>query len=202
MHEQLKQIGNLKRKMRGLSLRGFIHHLVTDRTLEQVRHNTFIGPDFFVALDVSRGECKSWVIWEQGKGPDVVVKLLSASTVCHDKTHKKTLYARQMHVPECYWYNPFNPEDFAGFTLHDNDYRQLVADSQGRLHSPALNLDLGRWTGTFRGVVTVWLRGFTPEGAMLPTEAEAEAAHQQAEVAQAERLTERLRQLGVDPDSL
>ena len=34
MHEQLKQIGNLKRKMRGLSLRGFIHHLVTDRTLD------------------------------------------------------------------------------------------------------------------------------------------------------------------------
>jgi len=33
MHEQLKQIGNLKRKMRGLSLRGFIHHLMTDRTL-------------------------------------------------------------------------------------------------------------------------------------------------------------------------
>ena len=36
MHEQLKQIGNLKRKMRGLSLRGFIHHLMTDRTLERV----------------------------------------------------------------------------------------------------------------------------------------------------------------------
>lgn len=178
-------------------------------SLEQVRHNTFVGPDFFVALDVPRGERKSWVIWEQGKGPDVVVELLSASTARHDKTHKKALYARQMHVPEYYWYDPFDPEDFAGFTLHGNDYRQSVADPQGRLHSPALNLDLGRWTGTFRGVATVWLRWFTPEGAMLPTEAEAaqqqaEAAQQQAETAQlrAERLAERLRQLGVDPDLL
>ncbi|MBK8753576.1 MAG: Uma2 family endonuclease [Candidatus Competibacteraceae bacterium] len=177
-------------------------------SLEQVRHNTFIGPDFFVALDVSRGERKSWVIWEQGKGPDVVVELLSASTAHHDKTHKKTLYARQMHVPEYYGYDPFNPEDFAGFTLHGNDYYPLVADPQGRLHSPALNLDLGRWTGTFRGVTTVWLRWFTPEGALLPTAAEVarqhtETAQQQTEVAQlrAERLAERLRQLGVDPDS-
>ena len=34
----------------------------------QVRNNAFIGPDFFVALDVPRGERKSWVVWEQGKG--------------------------------------------------------------------------------------------------------------------------------------
>ena len=33
MYEQLKQIGSLKRKMRGLSSRGAIHHLVIDRTL-------------------------------------------------------------------------------------------------------------------------------------------------------------------------
>ncbi|MBZ4194347.1 MAG: hypothetical protein LAE24_08570 [Candidatus Contendobacter sp.] len=33
----------------------------------QMRHNAFIGPDFFVALDVPRGERKSWVVWEQGR---------------------------------------------------------------------------------------------------------------------------------------
>ena len=45
-------------------------------------------------------------------------------------------------------------------------------------------------------------RWFTPEGSMLPTEAE--AAQQRAEAAQqrAERLAERLRQLGVDSDSV
>ncbi|MDG4555388.1 MAG: Uma2 family endonuclease [Candidatus Competibacter sp.] len=185
-------------------------------SLEQVRHNTFVGPDFFVALDVPRGERKSWVVWEQGKGPDVVVELLSASTASHDKTAKKTLYARQVRVPEYYWYDPFNPEDFAGFTLHGPDYQRLVPDFQGHIRSPILNLDLGRWLGTFRGVNAVWLRWFTPSGEMLPTEAEAaqqraeaaqqraEAAQQRAEAAQqrTERLAERLRQLGVDPDSL
>ena len=178
-------------------------------SLEQVRYNTFIGPDFFVALDVPRGERKSWVVWEQGKGPDVVVELLSASTASHDKTGKKTLYARQVHVPEYYWYDPFNPDDFAGFILHGHDYQPLAADARGRIHSPILNLCLGRWTGVHQGVGAVWLRWFTPEGELLPTEAEAaqqrvEAAQQRVEAAQqrAERLAERLRQLGEDPDSL
>ena len=171
-------------------------------SLAQTRGQYFRGPDVFVVLGVPRGERKSWVVWEQGKGPDLVVELLSASTSQYDKTLKKTLYARQVHVPEYYWYDPFNPEDFAGFALHGNSYQPLMSDARGRIHSPTLNLDLGRWPGTFRGIEAVWLRWFTPEGAMLPTEAE--AARQHAEVAQqrAERLAERLRQLGVDPDAL
>lgn len=78
-----------------------------------------------------------------------------------------------------------------------------------RIHSAILNLDLGRWSGTFQGIEAVWLRWFTPEGEMLLTEAEAarqhaEDAEQRAEVAEqrALRLAERLRQLGEDPDSL
>ncbi|MDS4029067.1 MAG: hypothetical protein RKP20_06210 [Candidatus Competibacter sp.] len=64
-----------------------------------------------------------------------------------------------------------------------------------------MNLDLGRWQRIFRGIETIWLRWFTPEGEMLPTEAE--AARQQAEAEQrAERLAKRLRRLGEDPDSL
>ncbi len=171
-------------------------------SLEQTRHNTFVGPDFFVALDVPRGERKSWVVWEQGKGPDLVVELLSASTSQYDKTLKKTLYARQVHVPEYYWYDPFNPEDFAGFALHGNSYQPLMIDARGRIHSPTLNLDLGPWPGTFRSVEAVWLRWFTPEGGMLPTEAEAARQHAEAAQQRAERLAERLRQLGVDPDAL
>lgn len=150
-------------------------------SLEQVRRQTYIGPDFFVALDVPRGERKSWVIWEEGKGPDVVVELLSASTAVYDKTGKKDLYARQVHVPEYFWYDPFDPEDFAGFALNGGGYRPLVADARGRLFSAALQLCLGRWSGIYKGVEAVWLRWFTPEGDLLPTEGE--AARQQAEVA-------------------
>ncbi|WP_414425792.1 Uma2 family endonuclease [Synechococcus sp. R70.1] len=49
-------------------------------SLEQTRGRNFKGPDYFVVLGVPKGERKSWVIWEQGKGPDVVIELLSPST--------------------------------------------------------------------------------------------------------------------------
>ena len=39
-------------------------------SLEQVRNQDFRGPDFFAALDVPKRERKSWVVWQEGKGPD------------------------------------------------------------------------------------------------------------------------------------
>jgi Uma2 family endonuclease len=184
-------------------------------SLEQIRHRDFMGPDFFVVLDVPLGERKSWVVWEQGRAPDLVVELLSDSTARYDKTGKKALYAQQVHVPEYYWYDPFNPKDFAGFTLVGAEYQPLSPDSQGRILSPSLQLYLGTWEGVYMGVEATWLRWFTPAGELLPNkdesaEQKASAAKQEASAAKQEaaqaaeraaRLAEQLRKLGVNPDS-
>jgi len=84
-------------------------------SLEQARNQDFKGPDVFVVLVVPRRERKSWVVWEEGKGPDVVIELLSNSTAEHDKTAKKQTYQNRLRVPEYFWFDPFNPEDLAGF---------------------------------------------------------------------------------------
>lgn len=91
-------------------------------SLEQVRNKDFRGPDLFVVLGVPRRERKSWVVWEEGKGPDVVIELLSASTAEQDKTEKKQIYQNQLRVPEYFWFDPFNPEDWAGFALQNGVY--------------------------------------------------------------------------------
>jgi Uma2 family endonuclease len=57
-------------------------------SVDQVRNQDFKGPDFFAVLDVPKGERKSWVVWEEGKSPDVIVELLSESTAEFDKTEK------------------------------------------------------------------------------------------------------------------
>ena len=199
-------------------------------SLEQIRHRDFMGPDFFVALDVPLGERKSWVVWEQGRTPDLVVELLSDSTARYDKTGKKELYAQRVRVPEYYWYDPFNPTDFAGFTLVGDRYQPLRPDARGRILSPALQLCLGIWEGVYLGVQAIWLRWFTPMGELLPNKDEiaerkaddaqrkADAAERKADDAQrkadaaeqeaalvmerATRLAEQLRRLGVDPDSM
>jgi ABC-type Fe3+-hydroxamate transport system substrate-binding protein len=89
-----------------------------------------------------------------------------------------------------------------------------------------LGLALVRWQGEYRGVTTVWIRWATLDGILLPTPRElaeeaqqkaeeaqqkAEAAQQKAEAAQqkaeaaeekAERLAAKLRELGINPESL
>jgi Uma2 family endonuclease len=150
-------------------------------SMEQVRHRDFKGPDFFVVLGVPKRERRSWVVWEEGKAPDVVIELLSESTAQQDKTEKKQIYQAQMRVPEYFWFDPFNPDDWAGFVLQHGEYQPLHPDAN-RLVSAALGLALDRWTGTYRGVEATWLRWVTLTGDLLLTSQElAEQERQQAE---------------------
>ena len=199
----------------------------------QLRNQDFKGPDFFAVLGVPKQERKSWVVWEEGKAPDVIVELLSESTQQQDKTTKKDIYQDQLRVPEYFWYDPFNPEDWAGFKLQNGVYQPLELDERERLISERLSLALVRWQGTYKGVETVWLRWETLEGELLATpqeiatEAQQEAAQAQQEAAQAQqeaaqaqqqaaqaqqqateararadRLAERLRAMGIDPEAI
>ncbi|MDY7016157.1 MAG: Uma2 family endonuclease, partial [Cyanobacteriota bacterium] len=61
-------------------------------SLEQARNQDFRGPDFFAVLGVPKGERKSWVVWQEGKAPDIVIELLSPSTAQRDKDEKKRIY--------------------------------------------------------------------------------------------------------------
>ena len=185
---------------------------------DQVRTRNFKGPDVFVVLDVPARERKSWVVWEEHKGPDVVIELLSESTANDDKTHKKAVYESMLGVAEFYWYDPFNPGDFAGFKLQTGGYRPMTPDAEGNLLSHVLGLRLTRWAGSYHNTEAVWLRWLDADGNLLLTgEEQAEIARHEAESARheaesarheaitererAERLAARLRALGVDPDS-
>ncbi len=151
-------------------------------SLEQVRNYDFRGPDFFVVLDVPRGERKSWVVWEENKGPDLIIELVSESTAETDKVDKKRIYQERLRVPEYFWYDPFTAE-WAGFRLVGGQYEEIVPDDEGRLFSEQTGLYLARWQGTFRDIETAWLRWQTTDGVWLPTSSEqAEAEHKQAEV--------------------
>jgi Uma2 family endonuclease len=111
-------------------------------SLEQARSRNFKGPDYFVVLGVPKGERKSWVIWEQGKGPGVVIELLSPSTAHYDKTSKKQLCEQIIRVPEYFWFDPFEPRDWAGFRLMGSHYVPIEPDAEGRLKSEVLGLYL------------------------------------------------------------
>ena len=162
---------------------------------KQVRHQDFKGPDVFVALDSSKCERKSWVVWEEdGKTPDVVIELLSDSTRNTDKNEKKQIYQNKLRVPEYFWYDPFNSKDWAGFALHNGVYEPLTLDDQNRFISKRLGLAFVLWEGLYMDVKAHWLRCATLEGSLLPT------ALEMAEQKTA-RLAKKLRAMGIDPEN-
>ncbi len=193
-------------------------------THEQLQRRQFRGPDFFLVRDVKRIPRNSWVVWEEGgRYPDLIIELLSDSTATVDRTDKKSLYQNIFRTPEYFWFSPITGE-FAGFRLIDRQYEAIATDERGWRWSTQLGLYLGVTDGRLRYFEPEGTRVLGPVEAELRERAQAEQerqcarqAQQRAEQAQqraeqerqraeqerrrAERLAQRLRDLGIDPDS-
>lgn len=153
---------------------------------QQRKTEKFRGPDFFVVLGTDRKARKSWVVWqEDGKYPNVIVEVLSPKTAKTDQGLKKQLYQDTFRTPDYFWFDPVTL-DFQGFHLVDGRYEDLQPNPKGWLWSEQL--------GLFLGVYEAQLRFFTPDEQLLPTPEEVAKQEQQ----RAERLAQKLRQLGVD----
>jgi len=99
-----------------------------------------------------------------------------------------------MRVPEYFWFDPFHPEDRAGFYLNEGVYQPIDRDDQDRLVSRILGLTLVLWKGVYRGLSGTWLRWATPEGEPLPTDAEAAHTLAAQERQRAEQANQRAEQ--------
>ncbi|MFQ3615827.1 MAG: Uma2 family endonuclease [Cyanobacteriota bacterium] len=163
----------------------------------QRKSEDFRGPDFFVVLGTERRPRKSWTLWEEdGKYPNVIVELLSDSTASIDRGLKKEIYQDTFRTLEYFWFDPVSLE-FEGFSLVRGRYEPIAPNDQGRRWSDQLQL--------FLGIYDEQLRFFRPDGSLVPTPEEAARIEQQradAEQQRGDRLAEKLRELGVDPDSL
>lgn len=197
-----------------------------------VRHpNWYKRPDWFLVLGVprlyeQRDMRLSYVVWQEGVSPFLVVELLSPGTEKEDlgKTEsladspptKWEVYEQILRVP--YYVVCDRYDHFRTFGLAGGSYQELEISNQ-KIWIPELNLGLGLWQGEYKGITRQWLRWYDEQGNWIPTENEtaaqehqrAEQQRQRAEQAEAllaqERqqrglLTERLRALGINPDEL
>jgi Uma2 family endonuclease len=142
-----------------------------------------VSPDVFVVRGVANHNRPNYLLWEEGRGPQVVIELTSSSTRHEDLTTKYTLYRDRLKVREYFLFDPrgdYLDPPLQGHRLRQNVYRAIRATPQGRLPSQVLGLHLER--------AGQELRLFDPAaGAWLPTPDEArrqaEQARQQAEQA-------------------
>jgi Uma2 family endonuclease len=187
--------------------------------------NWYKRPDWFGVVGVPRlyegtDLRLSYVIWQEGVTPSVVVELLSPGTEKEDLGQttreanqpptKWEVYERILQVPYYVVFNRYNDE-LRVFTLVGGCYQEINL-TEPRVWIPLLNLGIGLWQGEYQGINRLWLRWYDAEGNWILTDAEAvmqqaaeeqqraQAAEQRAQAAEqrAEELAKKLRELGIE----
>ncbi|MHB2020304.1 MAG: Uma2 family endonuclease [Candidatus Xenobia bacterium] len=166
-------------------------------------HEAAIVPDVMASLDVQLPEGgpldkenRSYYVWRFGKAPDVVIEIVSGTQGGEEE--KMTRYGA-LGVSYVVIYDPegcLSNRPLRCWELHGRHYVDFVPS-----WLPDFGLGGTVWTGEFEGMHAVWLRWTDRDGNLLPTPVEALQAEQQRADAQrqrADRLAERLRELGVE----
>ena len=182
-------------------------------------YNWYKRPDWFGVVGVPQfyDEQKlrlSYVIWQEGVSPFVLVELLSPGTEGEDLGEtepeegkpptKWEVYEQILQVPYYVTFNRYN-DQLRVFALQTGRYQELEL-TEPKIWMPELALGLGLWQGEYEGCERLWLRWYDAEGNWILTEAElakqqVEIQRQRAEEAEkrAEYLAQRLRELGIEP---
>lgn len=177
------------------------------------------SPDWYYVPNVTRlldGQFRrSYVLWHEGVRPLIVMEYVSGDgSEERDQTPftgKFWVYERGICATYYLVWEPDAPR-IELFELVRGRYQVREPDENGRYWLPEMEVQFGVWRGEYHGYTADWLRAWDRHGNMLPTAAErgdafrrrAEAERQRAETEKerAEKLAARLRELGVDPDSV
>jgi Uma2 family endonuclease len=148
---------------------------------EEGNRRKHVAPDVFFVRGVPKLPPRDYyLLWVEGKAPDVVIEITSKSTEKEDRTKKLVLYREVLKVPEYFQFDP--TEDYLkpplqGHRLIAGQYVPIAA-VEGRLPSALLGLHLER-----RGTELRLYNPVTGGWLLTPAEraAEAAAAQQRAE---------------------
>ena len=156
-----------------------------------------VAPDVMVVFDIEKRLYPNYKIWEGQQTPAIIFEVTSAGTKETDWNFKKTLY-EQLGVTEYWLFDPYGEwvaEQLQGYRLNEDGVYKPIRDNC----SEVLQLKLQ---------AEEYLIGFyrldNGEKLLTPEELYSAnlAANQRAdrEEARADRLAEKLRQLGVNLD--
>jgi Uma2 family endonuclease len=178
------------------------------------RHEDYLVPDVMLSLDVkvpediSEKEHRTYLCWEYGKVPDVVIEIVSNRRGNEDGS-KMYDYARG----RVEYYVIYDPEAWLSdeaLRVYELRGRRYVRRDDFQLPDTGLALTL--WQGEFESNTRTWLRWCDAQGHLIPTgaeraaTAEVRAATAEVRAATAEekaaRLAAKLRELGLDPEQI
>jgi Uma2 family endonuclease len=163
---------------------------------EEGNKRKHVAPDVFVVRGIPKEPLREYyLLWREGKSPDVVIELTSRTTRAEDQKKKLVLYRDLLKVPEYFLFDPraeWLKPSMQGFRLTAEGYVPIEPVA-GRLPSEVLGLHLER-----DGLVCRLIDPRSGRRLLAPREqaAEAKAALLESEAARlrTEAENERLRQ--------
>jgi len=179
-------------------------------------------PDWFLAIDVphlyeGKDLRRSYVVWQEGKNPYVVIEFLSPGTEVedlgrfYDETAKVTkaasakqtknkppakleVYEEYLQVPHYIVYSRYTRK-LRYFKLQGGKYQEQSLNQENPIVWLAdLEIGLGIWEGVFENVPGHWLRWCDREGNWLLTDTEQECVAKEQERAAREQAEAKLMQ--------
>jgi Uma2 family endonuclease len=161
---------------------------------EEGNRRRHVSPDCFVVKGLEQRDRLNYLLWQEGRSPNVVIEITSASTRREDTEFKMGLYRDKIGVAEYFLFDPWQEyltPSLQGYRLHNGQYVPLSLIA-GRMPSEQLNLHLeaiGTQLRFFDPMTSKWV----PTWKELYTTAE-EVARQAEEVnSQLRRELEELR---------
>ncbi|HIK11234.1 MAG TPA: Uma2 family endonuclease [Oscillatoriaceae cyanobacterium M33_DOE_052] len=193
-------------------------------------------PDWFLVLDVPRlyeetDLRSSYVVWQEGVNPFLVVELLSPGTEKEDlgewgavgdnpattaaeptgsngQSNPETppgkwdVYERILRVPYYVVFSRYSNR-MRGFKLDGGRYReQPINPENPQFWIPEIKLGLGVWSGEYEGINRSWLRWYDAQGNWVPTDVELALAEAERATAEAEQERQKRSQLASKLKSL
>lgn len=184
------------------------------------------APDWFYVPNVPPtldGQMRrSYVLWKESIPPYIAIEFVSGTGA---EERDNTPWQGKFWVyetvirPAYYAIYEVQKASVELYELYTNRYQRMSPNHHGRFAIGQLGVELGIWQGYYKNVELPWLRWWDAAGNLLLTgeerasveasradQAQARADQEQARADQEqqknERLMAKLRELGVDPDTL
>jgi len=157
-----------------------------------------ISPDTFVVFGVPKHPRPNYLIWEEGKSPDVAFEFTSSSTRNEDVKKKFLLYQDVLKVREYFLFDPFGDyldPPLRGFRLVNGIYKPIRL-LKGRLPSRVLGLHLerdGKSLRLYDPAMDAWLLTNSERAERAETELQRKDAENERLRLELEQLRQRLR---------
>ena len=161
-----------------------------------------IVPEGFLSIGVPRVKGinedlrPSYVLWEEKKSPILALEIVS-KTYRGEHITKGDIYAQDLGILYYVIYCPLRTikEKLEVYKLTNGEY---ILQPRNPVWLPEIGLGIGKENGTYQGITREWLYWFDEQGKRFLTPEERIIQSEE----KANKLTEMLKSLGVDPANL